>query len=89
MLRNALTGLCLLLLAASGPAIGATLTNRDAEPFVVIVTERGDRTEMTVHKGETVEFCFDGCFVVLPNGNRAALAGNETIEVSGGRISVD
>ena len=55
-------GLCALPIVAAGQAIGATLTNHDAE------------------------FCLDGCFVALPNGDRAALTGDEIIEVSGGRI---
>jgi hypothetical protein len=80
-------GLCALPLVMAGEAIGATLTNLDADPFVVIVTEGGNRTELTVRPGETLEFCFDGCFVALPNGNRAAISGGETIEISGGKIT--
>ena len=79
-------GLCALPIVAAGQAIGATLTNHDAETFLLTVTERGDRTELRVRKGQTVEFCLDGCFVALPNGDRAALTGHEIIEVSGGRI---
>jgi hypothetical protein len=80
-------GLNALLLIAASQAAGAMLTNRDARPFVFTLTEGGDRTEVTVATGETLEFCLDGCFVVLPNGSRAALAGDEVIEVSGGRIT--
>ena len=79
-------GLCALPIVATGHAIAATLTNHDAETFLLTVTERGDRTELRVRKGQTVEFCLDGCFVALPNGDRAALTGHEIIEVSGGRI---
>lgn len=86
--RSIIAGFCALVLAAAGQAFGATLTNHDDEPFVLIVTERGDPIELTVQTGETIEFCFEGCFVALPNGNRAALAGNETIEISGGRVTV-
>jgi hypothetical protein len=87
MLRNALAGLCALPLAAASQASSATLTNLDAEPFVVIVTERGASKELRVRNGQTVAFCLRGCFVILPNGDRAALAGNEDIEISGGRIA--
>ena len=84
--RTAFACSCALPLAAAGDAVGATLTNRDPEPFMFTVTERGDRTELTVRTGQTLEFCFNGCFVALPNGDRAALTGTETIEISGGRI---
>jgi hypothetical protein len=79
-------GLCVLSLFVARQAAGATLTNLDPDPFVLTVTEHGDRTEMTVRKGETLEFCMSGCFVALPNGDRAALTGDEAVEVSGGRI---
>ena len=83
---GALAGLCTLPLVAAGEAIGATLTNLDPEPFMFTVTEGGDRTELTVRTGQTLEFCLNGCFVALPNGDRAALTGTETIEIWGGRI---
>jgi hypothetical protein len=79
--------LVVLPLFTAGHATGATLTNLDPEPFVLTVTEGGDRTEVTVRSRETLEFCFDGCFVALPNGNRAALSGSEVIIISGGRIT--
>jgi hypothetical protein len=88
MIRNTLAALCSLLLVTASQAIGATLTNLDADPFIFIVTEHGKRTEVGVRKGETLEFCFHGCFVALPNGNRAALTGDEVIEISGGRIKI-
>ena len=84
--RTALACSCALPLVAAGNAVGATLTNHDPEPFLLTVTESGGRTELTVGTGQTLEFCFDGCFVALPNGDRAALTGTETIEISGGRI---
>lgn len=86
-LRSTLAGLCALPLVVATQAIGATLTNLDAGPFTFTLTEGGNRTEVTVRSGQTLEFCPDGCFVALPNGNRAALVGNEIIEISGGRIT--
>jgi hypothetical protein len=83
---TALASMCALPLVTAGEAMGATLTNLDAEPFLLTVTERGMRTELTVLTGQTLEFCFDGCFVALPNGDRHVLTGTETIEISGGRI---
>ena len=84
--RTALACLYALPLVSAGDAVGATLTNLDPEPFTFTMTERGDRTELTVRTGQTLEFCVEGCFVALPNGDRAALTGTETIEISRGRI---
>lgn len=75
-----------LLTLAAAEASGATLKNLDAEPFVVIVTEHGDKTEIRLLQGQEIDFCFEGCFVTLANGDRAALLGDENVEISGGRI---
>ena len=40
---------------------------------------------LTLSPGDTVEFCPDGCFVTLPNGDREALTGAETLEIVNGR----
>ena len=85
-IRVALAWLCALTAVSAGEAMGATLTNSDPEPFMFTLTEGGDRTDVTVPSGQTLEFCPDGCFVALPNGDRAALTGTEVIEISGGRI---
>lgn len=73
-----------LVLAMSGVAHAASAVNLDAEPRTLIVTEGGSKTELSVAAGETVEFCSSGCFVTLPNGDREALTGGETVEISGG-----
>ena len=86
MPRMALACLCALPIVSAGEVMGATLKNSDPEPFMFTLTEGGDRTDVTVLSGQTLEFCPDGCFVALPNGDRAALTGNEVIEISGGRI---
>ncbi len=78
--------LCIACALGTAPSAAATLTNLDSEPFTFTVTERGQRVEMTLPSGETVEFCLEGCFVIGPTGNRAALIGNERMEVSGGRV---
>ncbi len=48
------------------------------------MTEGGSKNELALAAGETVEFCQSGCFVTMPNGDREALTGSETIEISGG-----
>ncbi len=73
------------LLAAGSAALAARAINNDTEPRTLIVTEGGSRTELLIAAGETVEFCSSGCFVTMPNGDREALTGSETIEISGGK----
>jgi hypothetical protein len=74
----------LLLAASAGSGVAASAVNRDSEPRTLIVTEGGTRTELALAGGETVEFCPNGCFVTMPNGDLEALAGGETIEISNG-----
>jgi hypothetical protein len=72
------------LFAMSGMGTAASAVNRDSEPRTLIVTEGGNKSELALAAGETVQFCPAGCFVTMPNGDREALTGNETIEISGG-----
>lgn len=72
------------LAATPGQAIAASAVNLDNEPRTIIVTEGGNKQEIALGAGETVEFCSGGCFVTMPNGDREALTGAETIEISGG-----
>ncbi len=72
------------LFAVSGTAFGASAVNLDSETRTLIVTEGGSKSELSLAGGETVEFCPSGCFVTMPNGDREALTGSETVEISGG-----
>ena len=72
------------LLAVSGSAHAASAVNKDAETRTLVVTEGGSKTDLALAGGETVEFCPNGCFVTLPNGDLEALTGSETVEISGG-----
>jgi hypothetical protein len=76
--------IALALTAAAGQALAASAVNLDNEPRTIIVTEGGNKQEITMGAGETVEFCSGGCFVTMPNGDREALTGGETVEISGG-----
>ncbi len=72
------------VLLMTGAASAASIVNRDADAQTVVVTEGSDKTELTVAPGESVDFCASGCFVTMPNGDRQALTGSETVEISGG-----
>jgi hypothetical protein len=76
------------LMASIGGALAASAVNRDAEERTLIVTESGNQSEIVLAPGETVEFCQRGCFVTLPNGDREALTGAETIEILDGQARV-
>ncbi|MCX7306234.1 MAG: hypothetical protein NTV73_18150 [Hyphomicrobiales bacterium] len=72
------------LLAAGVSAEAASAVNLDGEQRTLIVTEGGNKSELAIGGGETVDFCSTGCFVTMPNGDIEALTGNETVEISGG-----
>lgn len=76
------------MLAATGAASSASLTNKDADSHTVVVTEGGVKNELAIASGETVTFCNGGCFLTLPNGDRAALAGPETVEIVNGQAVI-
>ncbi|MFI0846605.1 hypothetical protein [Mesorhizobium sp. IMUNJ 23232] len=73
-----------LLMLMGNAAHAASAVNLDQEPRTLIVTEGGSKSELSLAAGETVEFCSGGCFVTMPNGDRQALTGTETVEISGG-----
>ncbi|MEW9805143.1 hypothetical protein [Mesorhizobium marinum] len=73
-----------VLLAAGASAHAASAVNLDSEPRTLVVTEGGSKTELALGGNESVDFCQNGCFVTMPNGDIEALTGSETIEISGG-----
>jgi hypothetical protein len=86
-MKRFIIGIGLLVAAAQG-ALSATVVNMDSEVRTLIVTEGGDKTELSLGAGETQQFCTGGCFVTMPNGDREALSGGETIEISGGAARI-
>src|SRR5262249_14932280 len=77
-----------MLLAAGGQGFAASATNLDSEPRTLLVTEGGSQSELAVAPGETVEFCPNGCFVTMPNGDREARRGYALIEISNGAAKI-
>ncbi|HRP77988.1 MAG TPA: hypothetical protein PL183_02680 [Aquamicrobium sp.] len=74
-----------LAMAVATPAFAATVINLDDTAHTLVVTEGGSQLDVPVGAGETVEICPSGCFVTLPNGDRAALTGTERLEIKDGR----
>ena len=68
-------------LAMIGGAAAASITNKDPEQRVLIVTEAGKTFDMVVEAGATVTFCPSGCFVTMPSGNRETFTGSEAIDI--------
>lgn len=71
------------------PAMAASIENKDAEAQTLIITEDGVKNEVVIGAGETVNVCGGGCFVTMPNGDRAALSGGETVQISGGAAIIN
>jgi hypothetical protein len=82
-MKSIILGLALSL-AMIGGTSAASITNKDAQSQVLIVTEAGDKIEMVIEAGATVNFCPAGCFVTMPSGDRETLAGSETIDIVNG-----
>ena len=74
--------------AMSATAMAASVTNKDADTQVLVIVEDGSRMEVALEPGSTETICPSGCFVTLPNGDRIALNGGETVEIQAGEASV-
>jgi len=74
--------------AAGQTALAATAINKDSQPRSLMVTEGGGKSELALAAGESVEFCQNGCFVTLPNGDLEALTGAETVTISNGVATI-
>ncbi|WP_339762742.1 hypothetical protein [uncultured Hoeflea sp.] len=72
-----------------GSATAASITNKDAQSQVLIVTEAGDKIEMVIEAGATVNFCPAGCFVTMPSGDRETLDGSETLDIVNGAAVIN
>lgn len=86
MKRFLITTAMLGLTAAAAQA--ATIINKDDNSYALVVSEGGQRSEIALGAGQTITICHGGCFLTLPNGDREALSGNETVEISGGRAKI-
>lgn len=71
-------------LAFTGMCHAATVTNKGADTVVLVVVENGSRIDVALDGGMSESLCASGCFVTLPNGDRLALDGGETVEIIDG-----
>ena len=86
---RALVAGALAAIAGTGSAHAASVTNTDGEPQTIIITEQGVRSELVVGANETLQFCTQGCFVTMPNGDRAVLRGTENLAIVGGEAIIN
>lgn len=74
----------LLIIVIATPVFGMSITNKDDESRLVIVTENGARSERTIASNETVQLCEQGCFITFPDGTLTAYQGDEKIAIRKG-----
>ena len=82
-------GALLVTAGMLGSAAAATITNDDDTGHTLLVTEGGNQTSVAIAAGETIEICPQGCFVTMPNGDREALTGTETLRIEASRSVFD
>jgi hypothetical protein len=87
MFRSSILSLFIVGLAC-GLASAATITNKDGEAVLLVVTEGGQKTEVGIEPGKSITVCGGGCFVTMPNGDRETLSGGETVEIVGGKATI-
>lgn len=78
----AITGL--VFVWYSGVSIAASVANADAEARIVVITERGLRSEHTIAANSNIVLCEKGCFILFPSGDMLPLTGPEKITIQDG-----
>jgi hypothetical protein len=73
---------------SAGFCHAASITNKDSGDVVLTVAENGNKVQITVASGSTEDVCPAGCFITTPNGDRLALTGGESVEISGGSATI-
>lgn len=90
-MKHVLSMIAVIVLSATmtvSAAQSATITNNDAEPASLAVTEAGNRFDVVIAPGSSEQVCNANCFVTFPNGDRIALEGTENIEIVKGSAVV-
>lgn len=76
------------LLMFATAASAATIVNKDDKAHMLVITEGGQQAEVGIGPGESIGACNSGCFITLPNGDREALSGGETVEINDGKATI-
>jgi hypothetical protein len=70
-------------------ASAASIENKDASAHTLSVTEDGVKNEIIIGANEIVTICQSGCFITMPNGDRAALSGGESVQIVDGAAIIN
>lgn len=70
------------ILAVSVPAHAASAVNMGSQSQTIVVNDGSGQSEISVAPGENVQFCQNGCLVILPDGEQQALTGAESITLT-------
>lgn len=74
----------------SGPLSAASLTNYDEASQVVVLTEQGNETTLTLEGNQTIEdVCLSGCVLKFANGEEYNLTGSEIVAIEDNQVYVD
>lgn len=77
------------ILMTGAVAQAASVTNKDSENHVLVVTEDGAKREVAIEAGVQIEICPGGCFITLPSGDRETLSGDEKVEIINGSAVIN
>ena len=73
----------------SVPAAAATFRNPGTEARTVTVSEGGERRDVVIEAGASIETCFDGCFVLLPTGAATIVRAPQAVVVEADRLLIE
>ena len=77
---------------ATGNLDGASVTGTTWEELAgqtISITENGEKNEIIIGSNEIVTVCQNGCFITMPNGDRAALSGGESVKIIDSAAIID
>ena len=78
-----------LALLLAGQAQALTLTNRDALPQRVQVSEEEEAfVTLEIEPNETLEVCNQGCVLYLEDGSEEIFEGHEVVNIEDGRLVI-
>lgn len=76
-----------MVVVTSANGLAASIKNIDAKTQTIIIAEGDNRRDVVLKTDQQISVCSKGCFITMPNGDRVALGGDETVEISNGRAN--